>query len=211
MSAKAWAVGGALAVIIALLALPLLLPTKWEYRIVAIPDPVFTQAMNIGGAQGWEAILARRAVDSDSDEASYEVIFKRPARRGEPMADVIAAAVSEVRQIAEQGGYAPTQHSLGDMYANGHGVPEDSAEAVRWYRMAAEQGYAPAQYSLGGMYRRGNVNRLMWLILAAENGHAEAASDAEMLIEVFMSAAGRDLAVELAQTCMASGYEDCGR
>ena len=78
MSAKAWAVGGALAVIIALLALPLLLPTKWEYRIVAIPDPVFTQAMNIGGAQGWEAILARRAVDSDSDEASYEVIFKRP-------------------------------------------------------------------------------------------------------------------------------------
>ena len=26
------------------------------------------------------------------------------------------------------------------MYANGEGVPEDDAEAVRWYRLAAEDG-----------------------------------------------------------------------
>ena len=29
------------------------------------------------------------------------------------------------------------------------GVPEDDAEAVRWYRKAAEQGHAGAQYNLG--------------------------------------------------------------
>ena len=41
------------------------------------------------------------------------------------------------------------------MYANGEGVPEDDAEAVRWYRLAAEQGYAMAQSFLGAMYANG--------------------------------------------------------
>ena len=38
------------------------------------------------------------------------------------------------------------------MYANGEGVPQDYAEAVKWYRRAAEQGYAAAQYNLGAVY-----------------------------------------------------------
>ena len=42
-------------------------------------------------------------------------------------------------------GYAPDQYTLGLIYANGDGVPEDDAEAVRWYRLAAEQGHASAQ------------------------------------------------------------------
>ena len=41
------------------------------------------------------------------------------------------------------------------MYANGEGVPEDDAEAVRWYRLAADQGHAGAQYNLGVMYANG--------------------------------------------------------
>ena len=43
------------------------------------------------------------------------------------------------RHAAEQGD-AAAQHTLGIMYANGLGVPQDDAEAVRWYRLAAEQG-----------------------------------------------------------------------
>ena len=31
----------------------------------------------------------------------------------------------------------------------GQGVPQDYAEAVKWYRLAAEQGNADAQYNLG--------------------------------------------------------------
>ena len=34
------------------------------------------------------------------------------------------------------------------MYANGHGVKQDAAEAVRWYRKAADQGHASPQYNL---------------------------------------------------------------
>ena len=41
------------------------------------------------------------------------------------------------------------------MYDRGEGVPQNDAEAVRWYRMAAEQGVALAQYSLGVMYANG--------------------------------------------------------
>jgi len=41
------------------------------------------------------------------------------------------------------------------MYEDGRGVPEDYAEAVRWYRLAAEQGLANAQIILGAMYANG--------------------------------------------------------
>jgi TPR repeat protein len=41
------------------------------------------------------------------------------------------------------------------MYALGHGVPEDYAEAVKWHRKAAEQGLAEAQSHLGYMYAMG--------------------------------------------------------
>ncbi|MFB3041139.1 MAG: excinuclease ABC subunit UvrB, partial [Candidatus Poribacteria bacterium] len=40
------------------------------------------------------------------------------------------------------------QTNLGVMHDNGNGVPEDDAEAVRWYRLAAERGFAAARYSL---------------------------------------------------------------
>ena len=38
------------------------------------------------------------------------------------------------------------------MYAHGDRVVKDSAEAVRWFRMAAEQGDAHAQFNLGVAY-----------------------------------------------------------
>ena len=43
------------------------------------------------------------------------------------------------------------------MYANGQGVKQDYAEAVRWYRKAAEQGHAGGQCNLGVMYENGRV------------------------------------------------------
>ena len=58
------------------------------------------------------------------------------------------------------------------MYATGLGVPQDEAEAVRWYRLAAEQGDAEAQFNLGAMYAIGrgvpqdDVTAHMWFNLA---------------------------------------------
>ena len=63
--------------------------------------------------------------------------------------------LTEIRRRADQGD-ADTQFLLGLRYANGEGVPENDAEAVKWYRLAAEQGHANAQYFLGAMYANGD-------------------------------------------------------
>ena len=88
-------------------------------------------------------------------------------------------SLEELKQKAEQGD-ADAQFNLGTMYENGQGVPQDYAEAVRWYRMAADQGDAYAQYKLGVMYADGrgvpqdDAEAVRWYRAAAEQGSAEA-------------------------------------
>ena len=66
------------------------------------------------------------------------------------------------------------------MYDSGQGVPQDYAEAVKWYRLAAEQGNAKAQYNLGVMHDKGQgvpedyAEAVKWYRLAAEQGNAKA-------------------------------------
>ena len=81
------------------------------------------------------------------------------------------------------GGDAFAQFSLGFIYANGEGVAENDAEAVKWYRLAAEQGNVFGQFSLGFMYVNGEgvtkneVEAVKWYRLAAEQGYAKAQAD----------------------------------
>ena len=65
-----------------------------------------------------------------------------------------AQSPNDLRKAADQG-KAEAQFYLGVMYAKGQGVPQDDAEAAKWYRKAAEQGYADAQDNLGIMYAKG--------------------------------------------------------
>ena len=60
-----------------------------------------------------------------------------------------------IKILANQGD-APAQFNLGLKYANGKDVPQNFAEAVKWYRKAAEQGHAQAQYALGHKYYDGD-------------------------------------------------------
>lgn len=55
-------------------------PVQWEYKVEAVPDLSFTEAMNRYGAEGWDLVTARRARDPVTDEFSYECIFKRVAQ-----------------------------------------------------------------------------------------------------------------------------------
>ena len=88
-------------------------------------------------------------------------------------------AYREWLPLAEQG-YAEAQYNLGVMYAKGQGVPQDDAEAVKWYRLAANQGYARAQTNLGFMYEKGrgvpkhDAEAVHWYRLAAEQGYSRA-------------------------------------
>lgn len=72
------------------------------------------------------------------------------------------------------------QRSLGHMYEKGQGVPQDYAEAAKWYRLAAEQGDVETQFKLGVMYDKGwgvlqdSAEAAKWYRLAADQGDAEA-------------------------------------
>ncbi len=74
--------------------------------------------------------------------------------------------------FAEQGD-ARAQFYLGRMFMDGEGVPQDYAEAAKWYWRAANQEDAAAQNNLGVMYENGEgVSRdleqaYMWFNLSA--------------------------------------------
>ena len=57
----------------------------------------------------------------------------------------------EACRVQAEAGDADAQETLGLMYDDGEGVPEDDAEAVRWYRMAARQGHTSAQSRLANI------------------------------------------------------------
>ena len=77
-------------------------------------------------------------------------------------------------------GNAQAQSDLGNMYFEGRGVPQNYAEGVKWYRLAAEQGNANAQDNLGVCYATGRgvfqnfSEAVKWFTMAAEQGSANA-------------------------------------
>ncbi len=72
------------------------------------------------------------------------------------------------------------QYSLGMLYRNGWGVPQDDSEAAKWLRLAAHQGHVEAQYSLGYMYEHGQgltkdmTEAKRWYRMAANQGDSDA-------------------------------------
>ena len=99
---------------------------------------------------------------------------------GSPVFAQIPAGLLEAANNADPVRSAAAQDSLGIMYDLGEGVPEDNAEAARWYHLAAVQGNAHAQFSLGILYATGagvpkdNAEAVRWYRLAAAQGNAGA-------------------------------------
>jgi TPR repeat protein len=75
------------------------------------------------------------------------------------------------------------------MYDKGRGVPQDYAEAMRWYHKAAEQGNTLAQANLGDMYLTGRgvpqnyAAAARWFHKAAEQGFAPAQNNLGVMYE----------------------------
>ena len=80
---------------------------------------------------------------------------------------------------AEQG-EAPAQNDLGDLYAHGQGVPQDYAQAAKWYRLAADQGLPRGQCNLAGLFAAGAgvksdpAEAVKWYRKAADKNSADA-------------------------------------
>ena len=94
--------------------------------------------------------------------------------------------IEQLRKAAEQGD-AAAQYNLGVMYKKGAGVPENYAEALKWYRKAAEQGHTSAQLRFGVMYALGRgipenyVYAYAWVSLAVAQGDKEAVEAKDLL------------------------------
>ena len=89
-------------------------------------------------------------------------------------ADIEKLAVEAARQ-----GGPDAKNTLGSMYAQGRGVEQDDAKAVKWYRLAAEQGEPLGQVNLGMMHIQGrgveqdDVEAVRLFRLAAEQGDSD--------------------------------------
>ena len=60
----------------------------------------------------------------------------------------------DLQSRAEEGDPS-AQLTLGTRYETGIGVPQDTVEAVRWYRLGADQGHPGSLWNLGTMYSYG--------------------------------------------------------
>lgn len=118
------------------------------------------------------ALPASALADNDQDQLNRA----KAALHGGRYADAKAG----FERLAQQGN-ADAQFYLGRMAAGGMGVPQDTARAVSWYRLAAQQGHTEAQARLGSHYLLGTgiaqsyVEAVRWSRLAAEKGHGGAA------------------------------------
>jgi uncharacterized protein len=106
---------------------------------------------------------------------------------------VSASKFDDTKVRAEQSD-AEAQYLLGDMYAKGEGTPQDTKEAVRWYKACAEQGNAKAQFNLAFMYQYGlgapqdYKSAHMWWNLQAANGDEDAKGNRDTVAREMTSA-----------------------
>jgi TPR repeat protein len=98
------------------------------------------------------------------------------------------SALARQRDAAAQGDPA-AQTALGMRYHNGDGVPQNYAEAIKWYRKAADQGDTDAQILVGQMYYKGEgvpqdyAETAKWYRKAADRGRAGAQAILGILYE----------------------------
>jgi TPR repeat protein len=110
-----------------------------------------------------------------------------PARPAIPAPARLDPAAGRIFRRAAAGD-AAAQFFAGRSCCLGAGVPEDYAEAAKWFRKAAEQGNADAQCELGFFCERGAgvpqdaAEAVKWYRLAAARGHGAALASLGVLV-----------------------------
>lgn len=110
---------------------------------------------------------------------------------------------------------------LGNLYADGRGVPTDYKKALKWYKRAAENKFLSyekevyqAQYMLGILYEEGLgvlqnfIKAHMWFNISASSGSVTAA-DARKRISKQMTPSQIEKAQDLARECVKKEYKGC--
>ncbi|WP_455370328.1 tetratricopeptide repeat protein [Petrachloros mirabilis] len=112
------------------------------------------------------------------------------SRKGEPVhgATRLSPAMQTLLLQAEKGDIE-AQFTLGQAYDRGRGVPQNKAEAARWYQKAAERGDTFSQFYLGNIYWEGSEvtksekDAVRWWKMAAAQGFAPAQNSLGKVLE----------------------------
>lgn len=159
------------------LPLPELSRSRNVLLIAAAITIVFVILWLIGN---WGGNGARHAIPPPTVAQSKAVPASSSATS--PAADSFQA----LHVLADQGD--PTaQFAIGARYATGEDVPQDYAEAVRWFTKAAEQGHVAAQATLGAYYWAGRgvppdlAQAYFWSFLAEAGGDEASRSRVALL------------------------------
>ena len=73
------------------------------------------------------------------------------------------------------------------MFSQGQGVPQNNAEAIKWYSKAANLGYTKAQFNLGFRFYKGVgvpkdvIKTYVWWSVASASGNERAKRNLEIL------------------------------
>jgi localization factor PodJL len=89
-----------------------------------------------------------------ADIAAAPPAASAPAMVNEKLPATIGGPRLRAAAIA---GDAAAEFEVASRFAEGHGVPPNDEQAMRWLELAAKQGLAPAQFRLGGFYEKGIV------------------------------------------------------
>jgi TPR repeat protein len=81
-------------------------------------------------AESWLRLAA------DQDDPDAQILLAWISRHGPPSAKYSADAVRRLREAADHGSVS-AQSSLGEMYRDGEGVPQDMVMAYLWFNLAA--------------------------------------------------------------------------
>jgi len=119
-----------------------------------------------------------RAVDLKDPRAMVKLASILANGSGVPQDD--AQAFQLCRTAAKE--YPPAQYCVGYLYQQGLGVPQDYAEAAKWYEKSAAGRHSPAYLALGQMYWKGQgvktdlVAAYLWFLQAYTEGRQSAKS-----------------------------------
>lgn len=176
----------------------------------------------------WSRILALSlcCLILESCGGSRAPIQQPESRQGEPVrkATRLSPAMQVLLLKAEKGDIE-AQFTLGQAYDRGRGVPQNKADAARWYEKAAEQGDTFSQFYLGNIYwesaevTKSEKDAIRWWKMAAAQGFAPAqnslgkvletgtqfvrADKVEAYVWLALSAAQGDLEAELRRKSLA--------
>lgn len=142
----------------------------------------------------------------ETDVAQAGLMFERAALQGHGEAayqlgllQTDAKRQIEWHSMAASVGQIDAQYTLGEAYLYGYGTAKEPAWGLSWFERAARAGHARAQYALGAAMATGLVgpamreDALVWMIIAQNNGYADAALMVSLLQPRMSTSAWADI------------------